>query len=110
VSKWQEMLEDVAAVSAGSYATGFKLLGVVVFIEDEGIEPLLSGEMVSTRTAYRWLETIREAGWGALISEARVIQAIQDHLASLPREEASRARQSLTRLVDVALSFQGEAS
>lgn len=101
---WQEMLDAVAAVSKGNYATGFKLIGVVVFIEDEGIEPLLSGEMVSTRTAYRWLETIREAGWGSLISEARVLQAIEDHLASLPHEEASRARQSLTRLVDVALS------
>jgi hypothetical protein len=110
MNKWQEMLDDIAATSKGNYATGFKLIGVVVFIQDEGIEPLLSGEMVSTRTAYRWLEVIREAGWGSLISEARIIQAIQDHLASLPQGETRRARQSLTQLVDLALSEDGAGS
>jgi hypothetical protein len=107
---WEEFLNDVAGVSRGDYASGFKMLGVVLYVKEHGIEPLLSGGMVSQRTAYRWLDTIRRAGWGSLISEVRVLQAIREHLASLPDGEANRARESLTHLLDVALSLDGAVS
>ena len=62
------------------YAQAFKLLGLVVFIAQEGNEPLLSGEMISPRTYYRWIEKIKQAGYGDLLVEARLRQVISDFI------------------------------
>lgn len=100
---WQRFLDDVSEVSRGDYSSAFKLLGVVLFMQQKGIEPLLSGKLISPRTAYRWLETIQDAGWGSLLSEVRVMQAIRQHLDGLQGVDAGAVRDSLAKLLDTAL-------
>lgn len=100
--EWQGFLDDVAKVSRGDYVSAFKLLGAVLYVKEKGIEPLLAGDMVSPRTVYRWLETIRAAGWGSLISEVRILQAVREHLASLQDVSGEAARESVSRLMEVA--------
>jgi len=97
---WQQFLDDVAEVSRGDYASAFKMLGAVLYIGEKGIEPLLAGGMVSPRTVYRWLETIRRAGWGSLVSEVRVLQAIREHLMSLQGVDTDAAQASVARLLE----------
>lgn len=104
---WQQFLDDVAEVSRGDYASAFKMAGAVLYVRENGIEPLLAGEMVSPRTVYRWLETVRRAGWGSLISEVRVLQAVREHLQSLHEVDADAARTSITKLLDTAMTTEG---
>ena len=106
---WQQFLDDVAEVSRGDYVSAFKMLGAVLYISEQGVEPLLAGRMVSPRTVYRWLETIRAAGWGSLVSEARVMQAIREHLTSLQSTDTKAARASIVRLLDAALAESASA-
>lgn len=94
---WSQMdsrrfLSDVAVACGNDYASAFKLLGVIVFVAEGGIEPLLSGGLVAPKTFYRWAEALRHAGWGDLLADVRLRQAVRcyvtERLAGLPGDEA----------------------
>ena len=73
-------LEDIARVADGDFATGFKMLSFVTFVSDHGAEDLLSGSMVSPRTYYRWVETVKAAGWQDLLADVRLTQALREYV------------------------------
>jgi len=78
VLRVREFLRDTAQASGDDYATAFKLLGLVVFVAQEGIDPLLSGRLISPRTFHRWADSLKTAGWGDLLTEARLRLAVRD--------------------------------
>jgi len=88
----KEFLEQVASEVNGDFTFAFKLLGFFVFISQEGSESLLTGNMISQRTYYRWLEIVQRAGWGDLLADARLRQVLQEYLwkrfAGLPIDQA----------------------
>ena len=49
---------------------------------EEGNESLLSGEMISPRTYYRWVTKIDKAGLGNLLSDIKLKQAISDYIGN----------------------------
>jgi hypothetical protein len=69
--EWKKFIQDVASVSEGDYSAGFEMLGFELFVSQCGPKPLLAGQMVSTRTYFRWVETIKAAGWGRLLADVR---------------------------------------
>lgn len=79
----QRFLDDVARASDGDCATAFKMLGFVQYVSEVEADVFLSGELVSARTYYRWIETIRAAGWGALLADVRFGQALQEYVTGL---------------------------
>lgn len=100
---WQKFLDDVARVSDGDYASGFKMLGFVLYVAQFGAEKLLSGTLVSPRTYYRWLEIIKAAGWGSLLSQARFEQALQEYIAGFPGQPED-VRSAMLQALDRMLS------
>jgi len=88
----QKFIEDVAITAKGDYTLAFKLLGFVVFVAQEGDTSLLSGSMISPRTYYRWLEQVQKAGYGDLLADARMRQALKEYcwqkFAGLPIHSA----------------------
>jgi hypothetical protein len=86
--EWQRFLEDVARVADGDYAAAFKMLGFVLYVSEFGAERLLSGAMVSPRTYYRWVETIKAAGWEPLLLDARFEQALLEYVSARGGEVA----------------------
>lgn len=76
----KRVIHDFSKACSEDYTQAFKLLGLVVFVAQEGNEPLLSGEMISPRTYYRWVEKIKQAGYGDLLAEARLRQVISDFI------------------------------
>ncbi len=84
--------KDLAEYHDNDYPQAFKLLGLIVFIAQEGSEPLLSGELISTRTFYRWVEKIKQAGYGDLLAETQLKQAVRNfinlRLGDLPVQDA----------------------
>jgi hypothetical protein len=74
----RKFLGDVAHACGDDYAYAFKLLGLVVFVSEEGVEPLLAGGLISARTFYRWVECLGAAGWGNLLADIRMKQALRD--------------------------------
>jgi len=97
----KEFLEQVASEVNGDFTFAFKLLGFVVYIAQEGSESLLTGNMISQRTYYRWMELVQRAGWGDLLADARLRQVIQEYLwkrfAGLPIDQA---RERVLRVVE----------
>jgi hypothetical protein len=99
----QEFLDNVAQVSDGDYATAFKMLGFIVYVSELGADGFLSGAMVSLRTYYRWVETIKAAGWGSLLSDMRLEQALQEYVSSL-NTQPGEIRTSVLQKLDAALA------
>ena len=99
----QKLLDDVARVSDGDYATAFKMLGFVQYVSEVGADAFLSGELVSPRTCYRWVETIRAAGWGSLLSDVRFDQALREYVAGL-NAEPEEIRGAILEKLDAALA------
>jgi hypothetical protein len=97
----REFLEQVASEVNNDFTFAFKLLGFFVFISQEGSEALLTGDMISQRTYYRWMEIVQRAGWGDLLADARLRQVIQEYLwkrfAGLPIDQA---RERVLRVVE----------
>lgn len=76
----RKILQEVAIRSNGDYPFAFKLLGFLIYIAQEGNESLLSGEMISPRTYYRWVEKINQAGYGDLLADVRIRQVVSDFI------------------------------
>jgi hypothetical protein len=97
----REFLEQVASEVNGDFTFAFKLLGFFVFISQEGSESLLTGNMISQRTYYRWMEIVQRAGWGDLLADARLRQVLREYLwkrfAGLPIDQA---RERVLRVVE----------
>lgn len=90
----REFVRDVSIASGDDCVAGFKLLGMVVYVAEIGTEPLLSGKLVAVSTFHRWVETLRLAGWGDLLADVRLRQALRDYvnqrMGGLPIEQARR--------------------
>ncbi len=88
----KEYVYKLAEQENGDFPQAFKLLGLIVFIAQEGAEPLLTGEMISPRTYYRWVEKIKQAGYGDLLAETQLKQAVRNfinlRLGDLPVQDA----------------------
>lgn len=82
MSEWQQFLDDVAAVADGDYAASFKMLGFVLYVSEFGGEKLLSGDLVSPRTYYRWVDLVNSAGWGDLLADIRLEQALSEYVTT----------------------------
>jgi len=93
-------VDEVGEIADGNYAMGFKLLGFIVFMTQEGADPLLSGKLISQRTYHRWMDLINRAGWGDLLADARLRQVLQEYIwkrfAGLPIDQA---RERVLRVV-----------
>jgi len=83
---WQKFLDDVAAVADGDYSASFKMLGFVLYVSEFGAEKLLSGALVSPRTYYRWVDVVNSAGWGDLLADIRLEQALLECVTSRSQE------------------------
>lgn len=103
--QYRQFLSDVAQVADGDYATGFKMLGFVLFVAENGDEDLLSGSMVSLRTYYRWLETIKAAGWQSLLAELRLSQAIREYVNGIDAQP-TEIRSSIIHRLDEVLTIE----
>jgi hypothetical protein len=107
VFSWNKFLEDVAQASQGDFPTGFKLLGSVLYIAGCGPESLLSGNMISPRTYYRWVETLKAAGWVSLLAKARVRQALSEYANTLLEyrgAELPEVRQTLVAAIETVIA------
>ena len=83
---WQQFLDDVAAVADGDHAASFKMLGFVLYVSEFGAEKLLSGAPVSPRTYYRWVDLVTSAGWGDLLADIRLEQALTEYVTTRNEE------------------------
>lgn len=103
----RQFLSDVAVASNDDYSVAFKLLGMVIFVAEEGIEGLLAGRFVSSRTFYRWTDCLTSAGWGDLLADVRLRQAVRSYmdlrLGGLPIPLAhSKVLEAVRSMVDEA--------
>jgi len=96
----KEFIHQIAEEAKGDYPIAFKILGLVVYVAQEGSESLLTGKMISQRTYYRWMEIVQRAGWGDLLADARLRQVLKEYLwkrfAGLPIDQA---RERVLRVV-----------
>lgn len=103
----RKFIEQAADRLNGDYSHAFKLLGFIVFLAQEGNESLLSGSMISPRTYYRWMEQVNQAGFGDLVADAALRQALQEFIwqrhAGLPIE---KARNQVLEAVNLIVSEQ----
>jgi len=99
---WALFLDDVARVADGDYATAFKMLGFVLYVSEFEADRLLSGAMISPRTFYRWVETLKQAGWGSPLSHVRFEQALQEYITGLD-VNAEEVRDLVLRKLDAVL-------
>ena len=97
----QQFLDDVAQVSDGDYATAFKMLGFVQYVSEVGADAFLSGELVSPRTYYRWIETVKAAGWQGLLADVRLTQALREYATDITAQPAEVRNTVLHRLNEV---------
>ena len=105
--KTRDFIEQVANQVDNDYSQAFKLLGLVVFVAQEGNEPLLSGEMISPRTYYRWVEKIKQAGYGDLLAEARLRQVISDFINQrLGELSSSEVSAQINQVVQTSLELE----
>jgi len=103
---WQKFLKDIAMATNGDFVTGFKMLGFVLYISRFSPEQLLSGEMVSPRTYYRWVATVNKAGWGAILSDLRFEQALQEYITQRG-DNAHAIKTSVLQKLDSLLEKNG---
>ncbi|MBN2556131.1 MAG: hypothetical protein JXA97_09370 [Anaerolineales bacterium] len=75
-----QFIQDAAQAAKGDYAQAFKLLGFVVYVAEAGGDQLLTGDLISRQTYFRWMEIVKRAGWGDLLADARLRQALQEYL------------------------------
>jgi hypothetical protein len=59
------------------------VLGFVLYVAEHGVDDFLAGEMISPHTYYRWVSTVKKAGWEALLSNVRFGQALREYVATL---------------------------
>ncbi|MFV2045259.1 MAG: hypothetical protein ACC700_18755 [Anaerolineales bacterium] len=106
----REIVRSVVESGVSSYSVAFKLFGFLVFLAEEGPEPFLSGEVLSSRTYFRWIDDLRNAGLGELVLDARMRQLVQEYIAGkfggLPinktREKMLETVESMVRKEDAA--------
>jgi hypothetical protein len=99
--KVRKLVEDVARVADGDYPTGFKMLGFVLYVSEHGAEDLLSGAMVSPRTYYRWVDTVRAAGWDSVLADVRFKQALREYVTGLEGRSVEARNVVLGKLNEV---------
>jgi hypothetical protein len=104
--RFRKFLHDVAQVADGDYATAFKMLGFVLYVSEYGADDLLSGAMVSLRTYYRWVETVKAAGWESLLADVRLAQALREYVAGL-NVQAGEVRTAVLSKLDEVLVCEG---
>jgi hypothetical protein len=76
------MLRDLAVAAGDDYSQAFKVLGMVVYAQLEGVEPLLAGRLVHERTFFRWVALLKAAGWGDLLCAGDYRRAVADVIAT----------------------------
>ena len=76
----KQFVTDVGEAQKGDYSIAFKLLGLIVFITEEGSDPILSGRFISARTYHRWMDLINSVGWGNLVADARLRKELQEYM------------------------------
>ncbi len=77
----RRLLRDLAVAASDDYTQAFKVLGMVVFVQCEGVEPLLGGRLIRESTFFRWVDQLRASGWGDLICGDEYRQALERKLA-----------------------------
>ena len=102
--EFRKFLDDVAQIADGDYATGFKMLGFVLFVSQYGADDLLSGSLVSPRTYYRWIETVKAAGWDSLLADVRLTQALREYVTGISARPKEVRNTVLHRLNEVLSS------
>ena len=75
-----QFIQETAEALNGDYPQAFKLLGFVVYVAEAGGDQLLTGDLISRQTYFRWMEIVKRAGWGDLLADARLRQALQEYL------------------------------
>ena len=107
----RRFIRDTAVARSDDHTAAFKLLGMVVFVAEVSVEPLLSGRLVSVSTFNRWVDTLRMAGWGDLLADVRLRQALRDYvnqrLGGLPME---RAREAVVAAVSEMVTEEEECT
>ena len=58
----KRFIDELSKETGGDFPIAFKLLGFVIYVAQEGSDSLLTGEMISQRTYYRWFEMVKRAG------------------------------------------------
>jgi hypothetical protein len=71
-------VDEIAEITNDDYPSALKPLGFMIFISQEGHQTLIAQNHISERTYHRWMEIIRRAGWGDLLSDARLRQAVSE--------------------------------
>ncbi len=100
----KQFIDDIGSLNDNDYPQAFKLLGLIVFIAQEGAEPLLSGEMISPRTFYRWVEKIKQAGYGDLLAETQLKQAVRNFInLRLGDQPVQDAKEQVLAVIEASL-------
>jgi hypothetical protein len=97
----REFLDDIAAATDNDYTTAFKMLGFVLFVSQYGTDDLLTGSMISPRTYYRWLETVKAAGWQDLLADVRLTQALREYVNNVGSQPVELRNAVIHRLNEV---------
>ena len=100
-TEYRRFLDDVAEAIRGDYATGFKILGFLLYVAECGADDFLTGEMISPRTYYRWIDVVKKAGWESLFSDVRFSQALREYIAGLEAQPETVRRTVLGKLDQV---------
>ena len=100
-TEYRRFLDDLAETVRGDYATGFKILGFLLYVAEYGVDDFLAGEMISPRTYYRWVVAVKKAGWESLLSDVRFGQALREYIASLEGQPDTVRQTVLSKLDEV---------
>ncbi len=103
--KSREIISSVVKSSVGDYSLAFKLLGFIMFLEEEGPDPFLAGEVLSTRNYHRWIGCLGRAGLQDVALDARMRQLVREYIwgrfRGLPINQArERVLEAVASMVD----------
>lgn len=102
-SQISEMTERLFE-QTGDVSHALKLLGFLVFVANEGIEPFQTGEYISVQTYHRWVEQIRRAGLGDILLDIRLRQLLVEFFDTRFGDlEAASAKDKILEAVDQSL-------
>lgn len=101
----RKIIDGLATSANDDYVHAFKLLGFIILISTTGNDALLSVTMISPRTYHRWMDQIQKAGYGGLVADASLCQALQEFIrqrfAGLPLQQA---RSTILEIVNTTIS------